>query len=65
MRMACLSDRLRTDASAYNLYGLLLERQQLYRSAAGAFRAALQLLTAEKQDDKFRQVSLNLARVLV
>ena len=59
------ADLIRTDAGALNLYGLLLERQQLYTSAVRAFNSAKQLLTADKQPEQVRNVTINLARVLV
>ncbi|KAL7288696.1 hypothetical protein TKK_0017421 [Trichogramma kaykai] len=50
------------DPCALNTYGLLLERQKLYKPAAKQFSLALNYLVDKKLKDK---VNINLARVLV
>lgn len=53
-------DRIKTNATAYNMYGLLLEQQGLFRSAVQAFKSAIDLGSC-KEPAKIR---MNLARVL-
>ncbi|XP_046996555.1 tetratricopeptide repeat protein 37 [Schistocerca americana] len=53
------------DACALNMLGLLMERQQLYGTAAAAFCKALQLLESEEGDEKRDIVFANYGRVLV
>ena len=60
-----VTDRVRTDACAFNLYGLLLERQGLHSGAVKAFSSALELLAGEENSERRRDVSLNLARAFV
>nr|CAD7400214.1 unnamed protein product [Timema poppensis] len=50
---------------AYNMLGLLLERQRLYRGAAEAFESALNLLQSEEQLSVRDKVLGNYGRVLV
>ncbi|KAK3098545.1 hypothetical protein FSP39_020503 [Pinctada imbricata] len=58
-------DRKKTDATAYNLHGLLLEQQGLVRSAAEAWKKSLSLMESNGADDKqIQKVRINLARVL-
>ncbi|XP_058800397.1 tetratricopeptide repeat protein 37 [Phymastichus coffea] len=51
-----------TNSHALNSYGLLLERQKLYKSAAEMFSNALKYLEDDKHKD---EISVNLARVMV
>ncbi|XP_060595460.1 tetratricopeptide repeat protein 37-like [Ruditapes philippinarum] len=62
--LARYTDRVKTNAVAYNMYGLLLERQKLYRTAAQQFKQAVFLI--EQQDDKtyLTEVMCNYARLL-
>ncbi|XP_034193237.1 superkiller complex protein 3 [Osmia lignaria lignaria] len=54
-------ERHPNDCYARNAYGLLLERQKLYKSAAEQFAAAVCVCTNEEKDS----VCINLARVLL
>lgn len=58
-------DRVKTNFTAFNLYGLLLERQKLYKNSAKAFETAVHLLKDSRQKEELRKAKLNLARVLM
>ena len=63
----CSLDRVRTNATAYNLYGILLERQELHSQACEAFANALKILEKSKDpesSDKREKVKANYARLL-
>ncbi|CAK9797777.1 Tetratricopeptide repeat protein 37 [Anthophora plagiata] len=59
--MASYVEHQPNDCYAHNAYGLLLERQKLYKSAAEQFAAALCISTNDEKD----LVCVNLARVLI
>ncbi|XP_020629636.1 tetratricopeptide repeat protein 37-like isoform X1 [Orbicella faveolata] len=61
------TDRLRNNAGAYNMYGLLLEHQKLFLQAEKAFESAIKLLQesdTESQQQHLNSVLVNQARVL-
>ena len=49
---------------AYNIFGLLLEKQGLYRKAETAFSEAVKLLEGEAQNEHLNKVRANYARLL-
>lgn len=55
-------DLVKNNPCAYNMYGLLMEQQGLYRSAKEAFIRSINLL--EPSDILLNHIKLNLARVL-
>jgi tetratricopeptide (TPR) repeat protein len=57
--------RINESACAYNMLGLLLERQQLYCRAAKAFEAAQKLLETAEDTTLSDMVYSNHGRVLV
>jgi superkiller protein 3 len=59
--MASFSEHEPKDIYALNTYGLLLERQKLYKTAIKQFTAALELSEDKKKD----MISINLARILI
>ncbi|XP_069681678.1 tetratricopeptide repeat protein 37 [Periplaneta americana] len=63
--MTWYTGHINKNACAFNMLGLLLERQKLYRGAAGAFEAALKLLEADSDSTLSDMVHSNLGRVLV
>ncbi|KAL9987357.1 hypothetical protein ACROYT_G001647 [Oculina patagonica] len=61
------TDRLRNNAGAYNMYGLLLEHQKLFLQAEKAFKSAINLLQengTEDQQQHLNAVLVNHARVV-
>ncbi|PSN51235.1 Tetratricopeptide repeat protein 37 [Blattella germanica] len=56
---------IKNNPCAYNMFGLLLERQQLYQGAAQAFELALRVLDNSKDDTLSDMVRSNYGRVLV
>ncbi|RMX42608.1 hypothetical protein pdam_00013366 [Pocillopora damicornis] len=61
------TDRVRDNAGAYNMYGLLLEHQKLFLQAEKAFKSAIDLLRERATDDDqqhLNTVLVNYARVL-
>nr|XP_058948066.1 tetratricopeptide repeat protein 37-like [Pocillopora verrucosa] len=61
------TDRVRDNAGAYNMYGLLLEHQKLFLQAEKAFKSAIDLLRERATDDDqqhLNTVLINYARVL-
>ena len=59
------SGRINESACAYNMLGLLLERQHLYRRAVKAFEAAQKLLETAEDATLRDMVYSNCGRVLV
>jgi len=59
--MTSFSEHKPKDIYALNTYGLLLERQKLYKTAIKQFTAALEL----GKDKKGDMISINLARILI
>jgi len=59
--MFSFSEHEPNDTYALNTYGLLLERQKLYKTAIKQFAAALELSKDKKRD----MISINLARILI
>lgn len=60
-------DRVKNNPTAFNMYGLLLEHQNLLRSAATAYKSAINLFTFDKKadnDEQLTKTKINLARVL-
>ena len=56
------SDRVRDDPCALNLWAILLERQNLLRSACTALLSAKKILESNVDDKNFDAVHLNLGR---
>ncbi|KAK3788293.1 hypothetical protein RRG08_027026 [Elysia crispata] len=57
--------RVRDDATAFNMQGLLFEHQNLFRSSVSAFERALHVLEGnENKVEEINKTKLNLARVL-
>ena len=56
------SDRVRDDPCALNLWAILLERQNLLRSARTALQSAQTILEENIADQKYDSVHLNLGR---
>lgn len=65
MKLCILLGHITENACAYNMLGLLLERQQLYRGAAEAFRTAQKLLDSGEDSTLNDMVYSNHGRVLV
>jgi tetratricopeptide (TPR) repeat protein len=59
------SGHINESVCAYNMLGLLLERQQLYRTAVKAFEAAQKLLETAEDATLSDMVYSNYGRVLV
>ncbi|EDO37642.1 predicted protein, partial [Nematostella vectensis] len=63
--MTKYTDRIRGIAGAYNMHGLLLEHQCLYRQAQRAFHSAVKLLEGDSaEQDLLNTVHINHARAL-
>ncbi|XP_048583868.1 tetratricopeptide repeat protein 37 [Nematostella vectensis] len=63
--MTKYTDRIRGIAGAYNMHGLLLEHQCLYRQAQRAFHSAVKLLEGDgAEQDLLNTVHINHARAL-
>ncbi|KAL4223110.1 Tetratricopeptide repeat protein 37 [Mactra antiquata] len=63
--LARYTDRVKTNVSAYNMYGLLLERQHLYKTACHQFKLAVDILrTTNSESSMLYDVMCNYARVL-
>ncbi|KAI0208166.1 Tetratricopeptide repeat protein 37 [Lamellibrachia satsuma] len=63
--LAKYTDRVRTNATAFNMYGLLVEKQKLYRLAVNAFACATKLLEENRgPEDQLRAARINYARAL-
>ncbi|XP_046545676.1 tetratricopeptide repeat protein 37-like isoform X1 [Haliotis rubra] len=63
--LARYTGRVKTDVTAYNMYGLLLEHQKLYRGASEAFRSAVEILEKDSSQTKqLGKVRINYGRVL-
>ncbi|XP_053375489.1 tetratricopeptide repeat protein 37-like [Mercenaria mercenaria] len=62
--LARYTDRVKTNPLAYNMYGLLLERQKLYKSAAEQFKQAVSLVEHEVDKSILPEVMCNYARLL-
>lgn len=64
--LARYTERVKTNPVAYNMHGLLLERQKLYRTAAEQFKRAVLLLEKKEGKEKLlHDVTCNLARALM
>ena len=57
--------RVKTDAMAFNMLGLLSEHQKHWQSAVDAFEKAIELLNVKGDEKKLNDVRLNLARTYV
>lgn len=57
-----LVDNFPNDVYARNAYGLLLERQKLYRSSTEQFSAALECVSNDSERDA---VLVNLSRIMI
>ncbi|CAH3018534.1 unnamed protein product [Porites evermanni] len=61
------TDRVRNNAGAYNMYGLLLENQKLFLQAKKAFESAIRLLQESENEDEQQHLNfllINQGRVL-
>lgn len=65
MKLFILLGHITENACAYNMLGLLLERQQLYRGAAEAFERAQKLLKTDEDSALSDMVHSNHGRILV
>ncbi|XP_022086951.1 tetratricopeptide repeat protein 37-like [Acanthaster planci] len=59
-----VTDRIQNDACAYTMYGLLLERQGLHKSAEKAFARALELVHDTRDQERLNLAKANHARSL-
>ncbi|KAK2177853.1 hypothetical protein NP493_575g00004 [Ridgeia piscesae] len=63
--LAKYTDRVRSDATAFNMYGLLVEKQKLHGLAVNAFGCATKLLEENRgPEEQLRMVRINYARAL-
>ena len=62
--LARYTDRVKTNPVAYNMHGLLLEKQGLHREARRAFEKAVTVLEKNGDKEKLEQARVNYARVL-
>ncbi|XP_038077285.1 tetratricopeptide repeat protein 37-like, partial [Patiria miniata] len=59
-----VTDRVQTDACAYTMYGLLLERQGLHKSAEKAYARVLELMNDSNDQERLNLAMANHARSL-
>ncbi len=63
--LARYNQRVRKDASALNMFGVLLEREGLYRSALKALEMAMHNLSESERPQLEASVRLNMGRTLI